>query len=165
RLQAQGQLELSGKIFDVKGLGVIDHQWMNYLGAGGWDWFCVQLDNDTEIVFWHIVNPDESIKHRDLTIMFPDNSIYHCRRFTLEKMESWISPESGREYGVLWRVYEKSRGLDLQIRARYSQQEVRMFETLAVQTFTFWEGSMVVSGLQDGKEVSGTGFAEFVRLS
>ena len=163
RLQVKGTLELPGRTLDVTGLGVMDHQWMNYLGRGGWNWFCVQLDNDIEIVFWQIVNPDESVKHRNLTIMFPDSSVYNSGRFKLERRDTWVSPESGREYGIVWRVREKTRGLDLELRARYPQQEVRMFQDLHVYTFPFWEGSMVASGHLDGEAVSGTGFAEFVR--
>ena len=163
RLRAKGQIELSGRMIDVEGIGMMDHQWMNYMGKGGWDWFCVQLENETEIVFWHIVNPDESLKSRDLTIMFPDNSVYHTRDLVLERMDSWVSPESGREYGVLWRVREEAHDLDLEIRARYAQQEIRMFEELSGPTFPFWEGSTIVSGRLGGEVVCGTGYAEFVR--
>jgi predicted secreted hydrolase len=163
RLRAKGQIELSGRMIDVEGIGMMDHQWMNYMGKGGWDWFCVQLENETEIVFWRIVNPDESVKSRDLTIMFPDNSVHHTRDLVLERMDSWVSPESGREYGVLWRVREEVHDLDLEIRARYAQQEIRMFEALSGPTFPFWEGSMAVSGHLGGEAVCGTGCAELVR--
>jgi predicted secreted hydrolase len=165
RLSVKGQIELSGRTVDVEGLGVMDHQWMNYMGEGGWNWFCVQLDNNTEIVLWHIVNLDESLKSRDLTVMFPDGSIYHSRDFVLEKVDSWISPETGRGYGILWRVRENTRDLDLEIRAPYPQQEIRLFENQSLSTFPFWEGNMVVSGRLDGETVSGIGYAEIVRSS
>jgi predicted secreted hydrolase len=165
RLQAGGRIELAGKSVEVEGLGVMDHQWMKDIGPGGWDWFSVQLDNDTEIVFWHIVNPDDSVKHRHLTILSPDATLYHSSGFVLESLDSWVSPHSGREYGMLWRLCDKSRNLDLQISTRYPQQELRMFENIAVSTFPFWEGNTNVSGQMDGEAVSGTGFAEFVRFS
>jgi predicted secreted hydrolase len=116
------------------------------------------------MVFWRIVNPDESVKSCDLTIMLPDNSVYHTRKLVIERLDSWVSPESGREYGVLWRVREKDRGLDLQIEARRREQEIRMFETLSIPFFCFWEGRTTVSGYLDGKAVSGVGYAEMVRL-
>lgn len=164
RLRAKGQIELPGRTVDVEGIGVMDHQWMASLGkGGGWDWFCIQLDNNTEIIFWHIVNLSESVESRDLTIMFSDSSVYHTRKFALERLDSWVSPESGREYGVAWRVREKTRDLDLLIRARYPQQEVRMFESLSVPSFPFWEGGMAVSGRLDGEAVSGVGYVELVR--
>jgi predicted secreted hydrolase len=183
RLKAKGWIEVQGQKLDVNGIGWMDHQWANSLSQGardwfaiqldnnielgqeGWDWFAVQLDNNTELVFWRIVNPDGSIRLYDLTIMFPDNSIYYTRKLTLEKLDSWVSPESGREYGVLWRVQQKARGLDLQIEARRREQEIRMFKALSVPSFYFWEGRTSVSGYLDGKAVSGVGYTELVRLS
>jgi len=164
RLKAKGLIDLAGKKLDVEGIGWMDHQWMESVGQGGWDWFAAQLDNDTEMVFWRIVNPDESVKSCDLTIMFSDSSVYHTRDLVLEKMDSWVSPKSGREYGVLWRVREKARGLDLVLRARHAQQEIPMFESLSIPTFHFWEGRTTVSGYLDGKAVSGVGYAELVQL-
>jgi len=163
RLEAKGRIELQGQSLEVRGIGVMDHQWMNYLGEEGWDWLCVQLDSGAEAVFWHLVNPDGSVKSRDLTIMSADGSIYHTKRFNLEKLETWVSPVSEKEYCVAWRVRERSRGLDLELRARYPNQEIRMFERLAGPAFPFWEGNIAVSGHLDGGAVSGVGYAEQVR--
>jgi predicted secreted hydrolase len=164
RLKAKGWIEVEGQKLDVDGTGWMDHQWTNSLGQGGWDWFAVQLDNNTELVFWRILNPDESVRSYDLTAMFSDNSVYHTRKIVLERLDSWISPKSGKEYGVLWRVREQARGLDLVLRARHAQQEIRMFESLSIPTFHFWEGRTTISGYLDGEAVSGVGYSEQVRL-
>lgn len=165
RLKTKGEIKLASKAIKVEGVGFMDHQWMNYLGEGGWDWFAVQLDNNGEMVFWRVVNPDESLKTADLTIMFADNSVYHTQGFALSRLKSWVSPQSGREYGVLWRLQDEALGLDLTIKARHVQQEIQMFETLSIPSFHFWEGVTAVSGRLKGKVVSGVGYAEFVRLS
>ena len=164
-LKSSGRIELQAEKLDVNGIGWMDHQWINSLGRGGWDWFAVQLDNNIELVVWRIVNPDESVRSYDLTIMFSDTAVYHTRKLSLEKLDSWVSPESDKEYGVLWRVREKARGLDLQIKARHREQEIRMFEMLSIPSFYFWEGRTAVSGYLDGKAVSGIGYAELVRMS
>jgi predicted secreted hydrolase len=182
RLKAKGRLDLQGDKLDVNGIGWMDHLWTTSLvqedmdrfavqlgkktslSQGGWDWFAVQLDNNTELVFWRIVRPDESIMSYDLTIMFPDDSIYNTRKLTLDKLDSWVSPESGREYGVLWRVRQKARGLDLQIEAWSREQEIRILDELSIPLFCFWEGRTSVSGYLDGKAVSGVGYTELVRL-
>ncbi|MCK4598321.1 hypothetical protein KAU37_00625 [Candidatus Bipolaricaulota bacterium] len=155
RLQVEGQIELAGRVIDVSGIGWMDHQWMNSRITRGWDWFSVQLDNQAEIIFWQIVNPDGSVDSQDLTIMFPDNSVYHTQDITLERMDSWVSPETGNEYGVLWRVREEAHDLDLEIRARYPEQEIRGI---------FWEGGTTVSGYLDGEAVTGTGYAELIQF-
>jgi predicted secreted hydrolase len=164
RLGIEGQIELTGRTIEVEGDGWMDHQWMDSLGGKGWDWFSVQLDNNTEIIFWQIVNPDESIESLDMTIMFPDSSIYHTTDLILERLDSWISPASGNDYGTLWRVKEDTHDLDLEIRARHPEQEVRVFEQFEDMDFDFWEGGTTVTGSLNGESVSGTGYAELVGI-
>lgn len=132
QLQVEGEIELAGRTIDVWGIGWMDHQWMESMAERGWDWFSVQLDNDTEVIFWQIVNPDGSINSRDLTMMFPDGSVYH----TVD--------------------------LDLEIRARYAEQEIRVLEDFEPMELDFWEGGTTVSGQLDGEPVSGVGYAELV---
>ena len=163
RLRARGEIELEGAAVRVEGTGFMDHQWMNYLGEGGWDWFAVQLDDGSDIVLWRIVEADESPKSRDLAIMFADNSVYLSQDFLLDRLDTWVSPESGNEYGTLWRVRDDARGLDLEIKARYPEQEIRLFPDASWPAFAFWEGRTTVSGRLNGEVVAGIGCAEVFR--
>ena len=162
RLQVEGQIEVAGRAIDVEGIGWMDHQWMESRAEKGWDWFSVQLDNDTEVIFWQIVNPDRSVSSRDLTMIFPDESIYHTVDLELEMLDSWVSPQTGKEYGILWRLREEARDLDLEIRARYAEQEIRVFEGYEHIDLDFWEGGTTVSGEFEGATVTGVGYAELV---
>jgi predicted secreted hydrolase len=164
RLQAEGQIWMAGETIDVEGIGWMDHQWMDGLRQGGWDWFSVQLDSDTEIIFWRIVNPDESVESLDMTLMFSDGSIYHTKDISLESLETWVSPDTGEEYGIRWRLREDGQDLDLELEARYPEQEIRLFESTPQIAWQFWEGGMRVSGEMGGEEVSGNGYAELVRF-
>ena len=55
-------MALSGTLIDhnqpvqVTGLAWMDHQWGNFLalGGGGWDWYSIQLNNDTEMMLYVI---------------------------------------------------------------------------------------------------------------
>lgn len=60
--------------------GILDLRW------GSDDrWFRTNPDSlsyrldsyGSEIVLWQVINPDESIESRHLTMMLPDNSVYH----------------------------------------------------------------------------------------
>src|SRR5260370_1195349 len=54
---SRARMSLSGIVVDhnqplqVSGEAWMDHQWGNFLslGGGGWDWFSIQLSNNTEI--------------------------------------------------------------------------------------------------------------------
>jgi predicted secreted hydrolase len=163
RLDVEGRIELAGRDTDVSGIGWMDHQWMDSLSDSGWDWFSVQLDNDTDLIFWRIVDPDGAATSRDLTVMLADNSVYHTLDISLEKLDSWVSPDSGREYGTLWRLQEETHGIDLQIAALLPEAEISVFKDFEGMDFYFWEGATAVSGTFEGETVTGTGYAELVR--
>src|SRR5581483_3041269 len=62
RLRTDGELS-SGKTEKVRGLSWMDHEFgSNQLGADqvGWDWFSLQLDNDTEIMLYLMRRKDGS---------------------------------------------------------------------------------------------------------
>lgn len=162
RLQVEGQIEFAGKKVDVEGIGWMDHQWMAEYAQKGWDWFSVQLEDNTDIIFWQIINGDGSVQSRDLTMMFPDESIYHTEDLGLEKTSTWTSPETGKVYGTVWRITESQHDLDLEITVRYDEQEILLFRDQPLVASQFWEGGTTVSGELDGRDVSGIGYAELV---
>ena len=162
-IRVNGQIKLSESTIDVEGIGWMDHQWMDFIPAAvirNYEWFSIQLDNDTEIVFWQAVRKNGAIASRPLTIISPDNSVFHTKDFSLQKMQSWVSPDSGCEYGTLWRVQEDTKALDLEIRAVYPEQEIKIPMSLPGFYPLFWEGRTTVSGQLSGRNVSGTGYTE-----
>ncbi|MEE8373455.1 MAG: lipocalin-like domain-containing protein, partial [Dehalococcoidia bacterium] len=164
RLHVKGEMRLQSSTVNVEGIGWMDHQWMSSLGTRGWDWYCVQLDNDVDINFWQISNPDESVESQDLVILYADSSVYRTEELTLERTDSWVSPATGKEYGTRWRVREETHGLDLDIQAWCPHQEVRILQDRPESGFAFWEGRTTVSGHLDGEPVRGTGQTEIVRI-
>ncbi len=56
RMALSGLLIDHHQPFQVNGVVWMDHQWGNFLtlGGGGWDWFSIQLNNDTEMMLYLI---------------------------------------------------------------------------------------------------------------
>ncbi len=163
RLAINGQIEFAEETVDVEGIGWMDHQWMDEMSSEkGWDWFSIQLDDNTDIICWQIVNTDGSIDSRDLTMMFPDGSIYHTTDLELERLDSWTSSDTEIDYGTRWRLREERHDINLEISARFSQQEIILFADQPGISWQFWEGGATVSGRLDGETVSGIGYAELV---
>ncbi len=161
RLQVEGRIEIEGRSIEVEGIGWMDHQWMEDMAERGWQWFSVQLDDETDIICWNIVNLDGTVESSDLTMMLADGSIYHTTDIQLEAADSWESPDTDQTYGMTWTLREPKRDLDLEMQARFPQQEIILFEGTPY-TWHFWEGGTTVSGEIDGSAVSGTGYAELV---
>jgi predicted secreted hydrolase len=162
RLQVGGQIEIEGKAIDVEGIGWMDHQWMEDMAEKGWQWFSIQLDDDTDIICWNIVNTDNSVQSRDLTMMFADGSIYHTTDLELAATDSWVSPDTKETYGMTWKLREPGHDIDLEIKARFPQQEIILLKEVPQYTWQIWEGGTTVSGQIDGSAVSGIGYAELV---
>ena len=162
RLRVEGDLEIQGVTVPVTGIGWMDHQFGNFKVSRGWNWFSIQLENDAEIICWQIVNRDESAESGDLTVYFPDEKLFNTQDFTLERLEAWTSPHSGRTYGTRWHVIEEKNDIDLTIEALFDDQEILSSLTFIPIT-TFWEGNTLISGTFKGKPVTGVGYAELPR--
>jgi predicted secreted hydrolase len=162
RLQVDGQIEIEGRTIDVTGIGWMDHQWMDDMAEKGWQWFSVQLDDETDIICWNIVSLDGVVEGSDLTMLLPDGKTYHTTDIELASSDSWVSPETGQEYGITWSLQEPKHDVDLEIKARLPQQEVILLKDVPLYRWQIWEGGTTVSGEIDGSSVSGIGYAELV---
>jgi predicted secreted hydrolase len=162
RLQVDGQIEIKGKTIDVQGIGWMDHQWMDAIAEKGWQWFSIQLDDDTDIICWNIVNLDGTVESSDLTMMLADGSIYHTTDLQLGPTAFWASPDTKETYGTTWTLREPHHDVDLEITARFLEQEIILLKEVPLYTWHIWEGGTTVSGQIDGSPVSGIGYAELV---
>ena len=162
RLHVEGQLEIRGETIEVTGVGWMDHQWMDALAEKGWQWFSIQLDDQTDIICWNIVSLDGIVESSDLTMMRPDGTLYHTTDIELVSSDSWESPLTEQLYGTTWNLHESKNAVDLDIFARLPQQEIILLKDVPSYTWQIWEGGTTVSGQIDGSTVSGIGYAELV---
>jgi len=162
RLQVNGRIEIQGKTIDVTGIGWMDHQWMDTIAEKGWRWFSIQLDDQTDIICWNICDLDGTVESSDLTMMLADGSIYHTTKLQLSPTAFWQSPDTEEAYGTTWTLREPRRDIDLEIKARFPEQEIILLKEIPQYTWQIWEGGTTVSGHIDGESVSGIGYAELV---
>jgi predicted secreted hydrolase len=162
RLQVTGQIEIEGRTIDVTGIGWMDHQWMDTIAEKGWRWFSIQLDDQTDIICWNICDLDGTVESSDLTMMLADGSIYHTTDLQLSPTGFWQSPSTEQTYGTTWTLREPKRDVELQIKARFPEQEIILLKEIPQYTWQIWEGGTTVSGEIDGESVTGIGYAELV---
>ncbi len=123
------------------GQGWFDHQWGNSWVASndGWDWWGVQLENGTDILFF---------RQRDLKtgrVFFPlatfmdkdgKQSVTRNIVFTPDQSALWKSPKSGVTYPLGWLVDFPDKHLQLHITAKVQDQEMPILGPGA----GIWEG-------------------------
>jgi predicted secreted hydrolase len=141
-------LRVSGTIDSrsVTGTAWMDHEWFTeQLGADqvGWDWFSVQLDNNTELMLFELRRKDGSIDPYSSGTFIDERGVpRHLRHedFTLTALSYW------HQYPVAWRVRVPPLNVDLTSRAVMPGQELRSKQGGA----SYWEGAVDYSGTEKG---------------
>ncbi len=163
RMKTEGTLLFDGRAIPVTGLSWMDHEFgSNQLGTEqvGWDWFSVQLEDRSELMFYQIRRRDGSVEPASAgTWIQSDGSSIPLRRedARIEVLEDWRSPKSGARYPGRWRVTVPSLRLVVELVPTVRDQELITRSSTQV---TYWEGSVAVKGSREGRPVSGVGYVE-----
>jgi predicted secreted hydrolase len=159
RLQSTGKVEIGGRVYDVTGLSWMDHEFSTSAlseGQVGWDWFALQLDDNSELMVYTIRQEDGSIDPFSRgTLILPDGELHHLqeRDFTITITATWRSPHSGAEYPAGWTIEAPSQNVFLEVKPLLNDQELNL-------AYVYWEGAVEISGERAGKPVRGRGYVE-----
>ncbi len=159
------RLDVTGSINRQRctGLAWMDHEFGSANlreNQQGWDWFSVQLDNDTELMLYQIRRRDGTA---DVTssgsLITSDGSVIHIRRDQMQIAPAgrWTSKASGATYPMGWRITLPSFHVELVLKPLMRDQELVTRGSTGV---TYWEGAVDVSGSFDNNSVSGSGYVE-----
>jgi predicted secreted hydrolase len=159
------RLEASGTVNGSKctGQAWMDHEFGSSAlreNQQGWDWFSIQLDNDSELMLYIIRKTDGT---PDVTssgsLIDSDGRVIHLRReqMRITPTGRWKSPKSGATYPSGWRVDVPSFGVALTVTPLLRDQEL---VTRGSTQVTYWEGAVAVSGSFGGVAVRGDGYVE-----
>jgi predicted secreted hydrolase len=163
RMQSEGDLTIGGKKEKVRGLSWMDHEFgSNQLGQDqvGWDWFSIQLDNQTELMLYLMRRKDGSVDpYSSGTLVNADGSSKHLalKDFRIEVMDRWKSPKSGANYPMKWKVAIPSEGVELDIQPAFPDQELITNRSTRV---TYWEGAVQAIGKFGKTSIKGAGYVE-----
>lgn len=163
RMQTEGELTIGGKREKVRGLSWMDHEFgSNQLGEDqiGWDWFSIQLDNQSELMLYLMRRKDGSIDpYSSGTVVYADARTRHLtlKDYRVEVLGRWKSPKSGADYPIKWKVSIPSEQIELEITPHFPEQELITNRSTRV---TYWEGAVRVTGTIEKKTVGGAGYVE-----
>lgn len=158
RLATSGLLEVSGERLQVEGSSWFDHEWSSEAmaeGLVGWDWFSLQLDDDTELMLYLLRYDDGRLESASSGALIDAQGKKHhlaLSDFAVESLATHRSP-SGRVYPSRWRVEVPSEKLTLEVVPTMADQEM-------TSGVPYWEGAVTVKGARDSEPVAGNGFVE-----
>ena len=163
RMQTEGVLKIDGKAEKIRGLSWMDHEFgSNQLGQDqvGWDWFSIQLDDQTELMLYLMRRKDGSVDpYSSGTLVTANGATRHLdlNDYRVEVLGHWKSPKSGANYPMQWQVSVPAEQIELEINPAFENQELITNRSTRV---TYWEGAVDVRGTVRGKTVSGAGYVE-----
>ncbi|MGI9235170.1 MAG: lipocalin-like domain-containing protein [Woeseiaceae bacterium] len=158
RLQADGFLQIGAQRFAVSGFSWLDREWSSSaLSAdqAGWDWFALQLDDGSELMFYQLRRLDGARDSHSAGTWISgsgDNKYFDASDVTIAVTKFWDSPLGGR-YPSGWQVNVPSLDLQLDVQPVIENQELNA-------TVRYWEGAVDVSGERDGEKLGGRGYVE-----
>ena len=166
RLEASGELVLDGERLAVSGIAWFDHQWGDFVsvGAGGWDWFAINLDDGTDLTISIVrdENANEILQYG--TLVRPSGEVVNLRYpedfgVAVSPVVGWQSPTSGVSYPASWSV-AVGEDLTIDLRPTVVHQEL---DTRATTGVIYWEGSQIVEAARNGVPISGEAYVEITR--
>lgn len=164
RLAVSGEIDLHEKTFQVTGVAWMDHEFFTQqLSAEqtGWDWFSLQLDDNTELMLFRIRLKDGSIDpFSSGTYVDAQGRATHLlqKDFSLQpRTETWASTTTRAIYPIHWTVAIPSLAINLEVTTPLKQQELAGTSSLLP---SYWEGAIRISGTRAGTRVAGVGYLE-----
>lgn len=160
RLEGVGQLTVDGQPRAVEAIAWMDHQWGNFISAGGsWDWFSMQFEDRTELT-GSVVRDDAGqpvLIYGTYVDAQGDALHLDADEFLVRATDHWTSPNTGATYPAGWSIGVPTLGLDLEIEPVLPDQELDTRPTTGV---IYWEGAVDVRGRRNDAPLRGVGYVE-----
>ncbi len=158
RLRTEGRLQLGSQQFAVTGSSWLDREWSSSAFSkdqAGWDWFALQLDDGSDLMFYQLRRKDGSKDPLSAGTWIDDSGDSHyldADEVQIEITDYWDSPLGGR-YPSAWQLKLPNLDLQLDVEPVIKNQELNA-------TVRYWEGAVDVRGKRNGKKLRGRGYVE-----
>ena len=159
--RANGTLSIDGISEPVSGTAWVDRQYgtFNPLTEEDYEWFYIQLSNDMDINIYNLFTEDRKLPdtatYKHMSVYVDTVTQYTTHDFEIERLSFNYMPDSIMCYSSKWRLSSTINNIDLIISTNHNNSEIQL-------PFRFFEGSTHVTGMVNGEEVTGIGFAELL---
>jgi predicted secreted hydrolase len=161
RLAVSGSLSFEGHTFQTTGQAWMDREFFSTVKndpVAGWDWMCIQLSTDEEIMLYRLRLKDGSLSpYSSATFVGAGgkSEFLDSRKFSLEPMKKWHSSVTQGDYPVEWKIGLPSKQISLHLTTTVQDQEL-----VTGITRSYWEGAVRYAGTEAGVPVTGVGYLE-----
>lgn len=163
RMAVSGTIDDHNQSMKVTGLAWMDHQWGNFLslGGGGWDWFSVQLNNNTEMMlyFIHDASGNTISTYAGYIDANGSDHLIPASNVHVTVLDHWTSPITHAVYPSGWKltISDPTIHQTLTLMPALKNQELVVYQSTGN---SYWEGAVSIQGQADGKAIQGQGYVE-----
>ena len=165
RMRLEGDLTENGRTEHFTGSAWMDREfgtWKPTENQKGWDWFSIQLEDQTELMCYQLRNSSGAASPFSSGVIVNSDGTSErltASDFTIEVQDEWTSPTSGATYPSEWKVTVPSRNISLEILPVINDQEL---DTRGTTMIVYWEGCCRVIGDVGDRTVTGQAYVELV---
>lgn len=178
RMHARGTITIKGEPIEVQGMMGMDHAWypsvladqVDFLNTrDNYEWFAVQLSDNTDIVMWKIHNDRGNPAYIPaVSVMRPNGSIdfyeegdfqFGSERPDIDNLGFYESDESGLIYSHGWEVSLPASDIEFTMYPYMPAQELRN-NFLGIQELSIYSAHCHVTGTSGKSDVIGYGIVE-----
>ena len=165
RMEMEGDIVWHGETEHFKGSAWMDREfgtWTSTENQKGWDWFSIQLEDETELMCYQLRNSSNGISPYSRGVFVKQNEEYiplSNKEFKIKPTGFWKSPRTKATYPSGWKIKVPKFNLDLNITPILEDQEL---DTRGTTMIVYWEGDCQVSGKSDGEKINGNAYVELV---
>ncbi len=157
RMKINGTIFFNGEKIPVQGMGWFDREYgfMGQRMGFGWDWFSIQLQDNTEYMIYTIRRSDGTVEPLSRACRIDQAGKEECLPLgetTINALGLWSSPGTKAVYPSGWQIIIPAWGVDLVVAPTVADQE---FDFMGGG---YWEGSCKVLG----KPANGLAYVELV---
>ena len=135
----------------VQGIAWMDHQWGNFVlsASGGWDWYSLQLDDDTELMLYVLRSAAGERTAVYGSYILSDGTVQDLAPGSVDARATgeWTSPHTGAQYPSGWEITLWD-GAHLRLEPQLQDQELYFPDQQGA--LAYWEGAVTVTGDHKG---------------
>lgn len=165
RMEMEGDISWHGETEHFTGSAWMDREfgtWTPTEKQKGWDWFSVQLDNETELMCYQLRSGTNAVSEFSSGTFIQKNGEFtplSNEEFSIEPTGYWKSPRTNATYPSGWKLKAPKFGLNLTVTPVIEDQEL---DTRGTTMIIYWEGACEVTGTAEDKPVTGKAYVELV---
>lgn len=157
--QTEGTVWVNGRGYPITGESWKDHEYSTSALSGdavGWDWFSLQLDDGSALMFFQIRRGDGTLEpFSSGSFIAADGTVtpLSLADWRLDVTDAWRSPTSGGDYPAGWRIEVPGLALELEGKPLMPNQELNV-------STVYWEGATAFTGTRAGQPITAKGYVE-----